>query len=532
MDNTRTTEQIRGIHHITAISGSAAVNLDFYTRVLGLRLVKKTVNFDDPGTYHLYYGDKSGRPGTILTFFPWQSMPQGRQGTGQLSAVGFSVPENTVPFWSKRLAEHGVATSSTTRFNEPVIRFTDPHGLPLELIGTTERLPVAVWDASPVAPDLSIRGFHLATAVTRSVSETADFLEKVMGMQRAGSEANRMRFEMAVRGEAGRYYDIVEDPHAENGIQGIGTFHHIAFRAADDRDQKRWRSAIASRKLNVTEVIDRKYFRSIYFRETGGVLFEIATDPPGFTVDESEAELGRRLMLPKNLEPLRSQLEKRLPPLSPPPQFEHVYLPPADNNMSHSPFVALHGFGGNENDLLPLAREIGGSGRAVLSLRGQVRENGMNRFFERLPDGSFDVADILRRVDKLAEFLSAAVRKYNVDPMGLTAVGYSNGANMAAATLLVRPEVFDAAVLFRPMLPLMPQSAPDLSGKRILVIRGRHDTVIPKTATIDLVDKLREFGAQTTLVALDSGHQLTHEDIKQAKRWLEGAEVGRVAAAV
>jgi glyoxalase family protein len=315
MNTTRQSRSISGIHHITAIASSASENLAFYRGLLGLRLVKKTVNFDDPYTYHLYYGDETGTPGTILTFFPWEGMPAGRRGSGMVTAVAFAVPFAGMEFWADRLHKAGIGFTEHPRFGEKVLRFADPHGLALELVGTEERPSVQPWRESPVPAYFQIRGFHSATATVASDRRAAAWLSEVLGLRRIGVEGRRTRFRTAGEGGAGVLYDVVEEPAAERGVMGGGMVHHIAFRTPDADEQKWWRQQLTARGLDVTPVIDRKYFRSIYFREAGGVLFELATDPPGFTVDEEPTRLGLNLMLPQRYEPMRKNIEQALKPL-------------------------------------------------------------------------------------------------------------------------------------------------------------------------------------------------------------------------
>jgi len=305
-----------GIHHITAISGPALETHRFYTEVLGLRLVKKTVNFDDPGTYHLYYGDETGNPGTLITFFPWEGMSRGRNGTGEISAIAFRIPEGAIGFWRGRLQAEGIPAHGVERFGEPVLRFKDPHGLRLELAGTEAAAQEPPWREGPVPERHAVRGFHSATATLESASETEGILGTLLGMEPAGREGNRIRFRAAGTEGPGRFYDLLLEPGLGRANLGVGSVHHIAFRAADDDQQQVWRSLIEGSGLQVTPVINRKYFRSIYFREGGGVLFEIATDPPGFTVDETLESLGAGLMLPAPYEHLRPEIERLLPDLS------------------------------------------------------------------------------------------------------------------------------------------------------------------------------------------------------------------------
>ena len=310
-----TSPNIAGVHHLTAVSSSAAENVAFYTDLLGLRLVKQTVNFDDPFTYHLYYGANDGAPGTILTFFPWQDLPPGRPGAGMVTAIALAIPLASIDFWAHRLTVAGFQIATDERFGEPVLRFNDVHGLPIELIGSHAPPPVAHWQKSPIDKRYAIAGFHSATATLRSSAAIKHLLVEQMGLRPAVQSHNRIRFEMADRTAPGHVYDVLIDPQAPTGRPGSGTVHHIAFRTDSDAAQRRWQSRLRKGDFSVTEVRDRKYFRSIYFRSPGGVLFEIATDQPGFAVDEMPGHLGQTLKLPDQLEPMRSEIERRLPRL-------------------------------------------------------------------------------------------------------------------------------------------------------------------------------------------------------------------------
>ncbi len=515
---------ISGIHHITAVAASAAVNYRFYTRVLGLRLVKKTVNFDDPFTYHLYYGDATGSPGTILTFFPWEGLPQGRPGTGMVSAIAFAVPRFSVDYWTQRLEEFSIAVAAESRFGEPVIRFTDPHGLPLELIGIPpsddpgERAPVS---------RTAIIGFHSATLLVDRIEATEKIIVDGMGLTPGQREGSRCRFAMQDDNAPGHLLDVFVDPSAGRGRSGGGTVHHIAFRTRSSREQQAWRQRLQQHGLSVTDVHDRTYFQSIYFNEPGGVRFEIATDPPGFGVDEDLNDLGTALKLPAQYEPLRGQIEEQLPPLET-PDFRHVYVPAEPSAVHAETIVALHGTGGNEHDLIPVVRQISPSA-AIISPRGKVLENGMPRFFKRLAEGVFDEKDVRHNAHDLSDFLTVASRRHGQPEKGLIALGYSNGANMAAAIMLLRTEVFSGAILFRPMMPLKMERLPDLTCQSILITTGRFDRVIPSAETQRLIRTLKKAGASVEVVDTDAGHELTAADIEAARAWLANGH-GRACA--
>lgn len=302
-----------GLHHVTAITAVPQENVDFYCGVLGLRLVKLTVNFDDPGSYHLYYGDERGRPGTIMTFFAWPGAPRGRVGPPQLTATAFAVPVDSMAYWAARLHAHLAAVQpAQTRFGEPVLSFADPDGLRLELVGAAA--PGGDTPAAgPVPAAHAIRGFHGVTLAEEGYEQTARLLTGELGFRADGEEGNRFRYRAG--GEFAAVVDLLCVPDARRGSMGAGVVHHVAFRTPDDEQQEAWRARIARRDYNVSPVMDRTYFHSIYFREPGGVLFEIATDPPGFTVDEAAEALGTQLRLPPWLEPHRAELERALPPL-------------------------------------------------------------------------------------------------------------------------------------------------------------------------------------------------------------------------
>ena len=308
--------QLLGLHHITAIASDPKANLDFYTRVLGLRFVKKSVNQDDPGTYRLYYGDNVGSPGTALTFFPWPGLRRGRPGTGHAYATAFSIAADALPFWQERLMRLNVSTEPPeTRFGDTVLPFTDPDGLRLELIATSEPDPREPAHSSDVPRKLAIRGFHSSTLALVDARATTELLTQTMGYRLVQTEGHRARHTVA-DGGPGTYVDLLTDPTLPRGLNGAGTVHHIAFRVADDADHVHAHELIRARGFNISPVIDRAYFKSIYYREPAGVLFEIATDQPGFAIDESVETLGQKLSLPPRLEPHRAQIEAFLPKLS------------------------------------------------------------------------------------------------------------------------------------------------------------------------------------------------------------------------
>ena len=309
------TNSILGLHHITAIANNAQRNYDFYTHVLGLRMVKKTVNFDDPTTYHFYYGNQGGTPGTILTFFPWEGIGAGHTGTGMATEIGYSVPTDCLDNWAGRFREAGVSMGEQgERFGEHYLPFTDPDGLAFTLIVPKQSDSRPAWETEAVKQDIATRGFHSVTLTLQKIDATAKVLTDIFGYRQVAQDGNRYRFQTDAVPEAA-IVDLLEEPDGHPGRNAAGTNHHVAFRVTNEAVQMEFREKILSSNLQITPKIDRDYFFSLYFREPGGVLFEIATDNPGFTVDEPLAELGSHLKLPKQYEGSRSRIEKALPVL-------------------------------------------------------------------------------------------------------------------------------------------------------------------------------------------------------------------------
>jgi glyoxalase family protein len=304
---------VTGLHHITALASDAQKNLDFYAGILGLRLVKKTINFDAPDVYHLYYGNERGLPGTIMTFFPYPGIPQGRKGKGQLTVTSFSIPENALDYWMKRLDKFQVAYEGPDRrFDERFIYFEDPDGLGLELTASSQDARIG-FTYGNVPLEFAIKGFYGMTLSEECYEKTAALLVGQIDHALIAREGNRFRY--SASGKPGDFVDVLCTPDAIKGVAGSGTIHHVAFATDSEENQLEAREKLLKCGLNVTPVLDREYFHSIYFREPGDVLFEIATISPGFTVDEPLDELGQSLKLPSWFEPHRAQIERRLPPI-------------------------------------------------------------------------------------------------------------------------------------------------------------------------------------------------------------------------
>lgn len=308
-------QSVHGLHHVTVIAGDAQENLDFYTGIMGMRLVKKSVNQDAPDTYHLFYADAAGNPGTDLTFFPWPEMGPGRSGVGLAVEVAFAIPPGSLEFWRKRFEQHEVKHGTTEiRFGETTLPFQDPHGLPLALVETNGPWQFVAWEKSPVPAAHQLRGMHAVRLWQRALAPTATALTRLMGFKAMGEENGWHRYGVE-DGGSGKIIEVKELPEERRGMWGAGRIHHVAWRVHDAGEELALRASIENAGLHPTPPIDRFWFQSVYFREPGGVLFELATDGPGFARDENMEQLGEKLILPPWLEPQRAQIASALPPL-------------------------------------------------------------------------------------------------------------------------------------------------------------------------------------------------------------------------
>ena len=537
---------VLGIHHVTAIATDPQRNLDFYVGVLGLRFVKRTVNFDDPHTYHFYFGDDIGSPGSIMTFFPWPRARRGRQGTGQVAVTSFAVLPRALGFWLERLLKHGVAYKGPTRRgeNEQVISFSDPDHLMLEIIADPAAESRRAWEnAHGIDPDNAIRGFHSVTMWEEHGDATERLLLDTLGFREVTQMGATRRY-AAGDGGPGAIVDVRSVGGFVGGQPGGGTVHHVAWRVDDDRAQLAVRSQVVQAGFNPTPVIDRDYFKSVYFREPGGVLFELATDGPGFAIDEPTEKLGEGLQLPEQYEPHRAEIQAVLPPIHLPvpdaaarmfagaggPEdvseaalgFVHRYIPPSANAelAGTTTLLLLHGTGGDEDNLVSLGRTLL-PGAALLSPRGKVDEGGALRFFRRIREGVFDQEDLARRTEELAVFVEGAAETYALNRDSIVAVGFSNGANIAGSLLLRRPGLLKRAILLSPMVPFEPDPLPDLRGTAVLIGGGRTDAMVPVAQTERLAALLTECGAAVQIQWDAGGHTIGVGQVKAAQEWLK-----------
>ena len=312
------TMSVHGIHHVTCIAGNAQENLDFYVTLLGMRLVKKSVNQDDPGTYHLFFADRVGTPGTDFTFFPWPQMEPGRLGIGLTVETSFAVSPGSLEYWQERLDQHRVEHGAPeSRFGEMTLPVKDPHGLQLALVETSDERQFVAWENSPVPAEHQLRGMHAVRLWERQLEPTETVLTELMGFGHLGSEDGWQRYGVE-GGGSGQLIEVKELPDERRGLWGTGAVHHVAWRVKDSEEQMRLREFLLKAGLRPTQQIDRFWFKSVYYKEPGGVLFELATDGPGFDRDEDMEHLGEQLILPPWLEVERSQIEAALPPLQKP----------------------------------------------------------------------------------------------------------------------------------------------------------------------------------------------------------------------
>lgn len=504
-----------GIHHVTLITRRVQSNVDFYVGFLGLRLVKRTGGYEDSTQLHLFYGDAAGSPGSLVTFLVWEDGAPGRVGNGQVAEIAFAVPAVSIGDWLTRAIEHRVRFEGPVReFGEPVLRLKDPDGVIVKLVGADLPASASWGDAAR-----AIRRLRAVTILTDKPDETAAFVGR-FGYRQDSVSASTRRMHSDTDA-----VDIRDATGYVPGIPGTGTADHVAFRAADVAAVRAAEAALSRIDATPTSFHDRKYFTSLYVREPGGTLLELATDGPGFAVDEAPECLGEYLFVPPDdssrAEDLRVMLpqfalpgEERLPMRDLP--FVHRFHTPDDPDGST--IVLLHGTGGNEADLMPLAHRL--TPRAtLLGVRGRSHEEGVARWFRRLTMTSFDQADIRAEADAFAAFVEGAVTGYGLDRARMTFLGYSNGANFAAAVMALHPGVIRRAILIRAMAALEEMPDPDLTGVEVLMLSGVHDPYGRHAPALE--DWLRARGADLDARRIEAGHELAPQDMVAAKSWLQ-----------
>ncbi|MDO5631025.1 MAG: VOC family protein [Paracoccus sp. (in: a-proteobacteria)] len=500
-----------GIHHVTAITRRVQANVDFYTGFLGLRLVKRTGGFEDAEQLHLFYGDALGSPGSIISFLVWEDGAPGRTGLGQVAEIALAVPADRIGDWLTRAMAAGVpATGPAREFGETVLRLKDPDGIIVKLVGVD--LPAAAPLPDPIAPT-RLRG---VTLLTDQPQETEAFITR-FGYRFARAEGAVRRLESDTDS-----VDLRDATGYFPGIPGTGILDHVAFRAPDVDAVRRMRLALGS--AATTSVHDRRYFLSLYARDPAGILTEYATDAPGFTIDEPAETLGHQLFMPPHDQHRIDDLRVMLPQFALPGEertpmrdlpFIHRFHRP--NDPDGQVMLLLHGTGGSETDLMPLAARI--APRAtLLGLRGRSSEEGINRWFRRFDAMSYDQADIRAESAALAGFAAELPRAYGIDPAQAVWLGYSNGANLLGAAMRLHPGLARRAILLRGIEVLEQPPQADLSGTSALLLSGADD---PFTRLAPPLERsLTGAGVALEARVLATGHQLSPDDLAAAQDWL------------
>lgn len=507
----------QGIHHITAICKDAVETYQFYVEVLGLRFVKKTVNFDAPDTYHLYFGNEAGEPGTALTFFPFRRLNNAVRGYGEARTVQYSVPEGSMSYWQERLGRFGVKSKLTTEFAHEVLSFTDPDKMPIQLIATSDDIEAFEypWD-SVVSHEYAIRGFFGVRLYEAKSGKLTNLLE-LLGYKQIGIEANTVRYKVK-SGNRAAHVDLktLSDKN-ESAQQGYGSIHHVAFSVPDDKVHVDVQQELRMHGYDVTPVIDRDYFHSVYFRHPSGILFEIATDEPGFTIDEELEKLGTKLQLPERYEPIRDKIEAVLPTLERDDGdelgFKYHYVKPRRGTSKH--FLLLHGTGADELDLVPLAKELDRE-YGIISLRGNIDENGLNRFFARFSEGKLDYDSLEEETKKLATFVEDIALKHDIAFRDICVVGFSNGANIAQNLAYSYPNLLRKYALLHPVL-LDIDKDPEDTPEQVFISSGEQDPYLLEADMHTLVERFVSGGSKVTDYLHTGGHHLTPEEVVELR---------------
>lgn len=501
-----------GIHHVTLITRNVQANIDFYVGFLGLRLVKQTGGFEDSEQLHIFYGDAIGSPGSVITFLVWEDGSAGRVGHGQVAEIALAVPPEEIGDWlTKALSQQIRFEGPVREFGEPVLRLKDPDGITIKLVGH-EMPATSPWGQAPAR-------LHSVTLLTEVQEETAAFLEN-FGYNAVQTDGNILR--MASDTD---FVDVRNVTGFVPSIPGTGIADHIAFRAPDIAAVRNIEEKLSHLNSSATNRHDRKYFTSLYIREPGGTLFEFATDAPGFTIDEAPEHLGETLFVPPHDTGRAEDLRVLMPQFSMPNEeriamrelpFVHRFYTP--ENPDGSVIVLLHGTGGNESDLMPMAHRINPAA-TLLGVRGRSHEEGIGRWFRRFGINQFDQDDIRSEVEAFNAFLEGAITAYGLKSDAITALGYSNGANFIAAIMELYPQLLHRAILCRAMQVLETSAQVDLSEVAILTLTGNHDPYGIYATSLNTW--LRNCGAKLTAEHIDAGHQLTPDDTAKAREWLQ-----------
>lgn len=509
-----------GIHHITAITGNVQANVDFYVGFLGLRLVKRTGGYEDPKQLHLFYGDQVGSPGSLLTFLVWEGGSQGRVGEGMVSEIGLAISPTSIGYWLERALRHQVKVEGTAQeFGETVLKLRDPDGVLLKLTGVALP-PLEPVTGSDVPQEHAISRIRGATLLTTQPEQTSAFVQRYFGYSPSGREGT---IERLVSG-SGDIVDVRDATGFWSSAPGVGMMDHLSFRARDGEEVRAVEAELAKRNSSLTNIHDRSYFTSLYVREPGGILIEMASDGPGFTLDEPVETLGTALFVPPDAALDAEDIKALLPQYGLPGEERVMYR---DLHFTHrfqtpeqpdgTTLVLMHGTGGNETDLMPLGRRAAPNA-TLLGLRGRATEDGVQRWFRGIAPMLFDQKDIRFEAGALEAFLEEAQTAYRLAPEKMVGLGYSNGANLLAAMLMLHPAVLRKAVLLRPVMVLDSLPETDLTGMSVLIVVGETDTYRPKGEA--LAETLRGLGAEVAVEVSPTGHTLGDQDPVIIGQWL------------
>ncbi|MET0444388.1 MAG: VOC family protein [Pseudorhodoplanes sp.] len=513
---------VAGIHHITLITRKVQANVDFYVGFLGLRLVKRTGGFEDATQLHLLYGDAVGSPGSLVTFLVWEDGSPGRPGYGQIGEISLAIDPLSIGFWLTRALTFGLTPEGPAEeFGEPVLRLKDPDGVIVKLVGANHLRSPAPWASEGVPVEHAIRRIRGATLLTETPDLTQSFLGDHFGYRHQTTRGSVRRMISGV----GDIIDVRDATGFWSSAPGTGTVDHVAFRAGDDAELQRVHTALQAGTLWPTTTHDRKYFRSLYVREPGGILFELATDAPGMLVDEDEASLGKHLFVPDGDAARKEELTLLMPQFSMPGEPRVIYRHLPFVHRFHTPdepdgsvFVLLHGSGANETSVMPIAHRVDPHA-VLLGVRGRAAEDGLPRWFRRITPFSFDQADIVAEAGAFAAFIEEAAQAYGLDPSRLVYIGYSNGANLINAMLSLHPHLIRRAVLLRSMPVLDEPPAADMSDANVLLISGETDDY--GRYAEELRRQLADAGANVDLAFVPQGHGLSDDDVPIIQEWLE-----------
>ena len=502
-----------GLHHLTAITARVQANVDFYAGFLGLRLVKQTAGFADGAQLHLFYGDAAGSPGSLISFLVWEGGARGRAGHGQVFEVALAVPPASIGDWLARALQAQIPVEGPVReFGEPVLRLRDTDGTIVKLVGVD--LPAASPLPDPIAPTR----LRAVTLLSDKPTASADFLAR-FGYSKGPAERAVQRLV-----SQSDVIDLRDGSGFVPAISGTGMIDHVAFRATDPDAVRAMRRDLGTAQ-GLTEMHDRRYFLSLYVRDPAGHLIEYATDGPGFAVDEPPEALGQTLFIPPHEAERAQDLRVMLPQFALPGEeripmrdlpFIHRFHTPDDPDGSV--IVLLHGTGGNEADLMPFAHRIAPN-TTLLGVRGRSNEEGINRWFRRYDAVTYDQADIRAEAEAFKGFMDGAIQSYGLDATRISYLGYSNGANILGALMLLHPGLVQRAILLRGINVLEGAPTPDLTGTDVLLLSGTHDPFARMAPALEAA--LRSSGATLDARTLPAGHDLSAMDLDAAKAWLD-----------